>query len=443
MRKALENMKIFSERRARIAAKIQGSVLICAANPEFIRNGSVGYPYRQDSNLYYLTGFEEPESIFVFRPGQKPESILFVRKKDPTRETWDGFRFGPEAAQSNFNMDAVYPIEEFDSKIVGLLKGADDLYYRLYKNPEMDLRIENALQTLKSSQGRTGYGLLSIHDADEFLGEFRLIKGPAEIENHKKACELSSEAHIETMKFVRPGRNERDIQGFFIYQVMKRGAAREGYGSIVATGSNACTLHYVYNDQVCKDGDLLLIDAAGEFNYFTSDITRAYPVNGKFTDAQARVYEGVLKIQKDIIAFVKPGVPFMDLHEMAANQLTELMLELGLFSGRRDDLIQAGKHRKYYPHGLGHYLGMDVHDAGLYLNKKGEPKRIEAGMTFTVEPGLYIPADDQDAVKELRGIGVRIEDDILVTNSGSENMTRLCPKEINDLEKIIGTGSSL
>jgi Xaa-Pro aminopeptidase len=444
MRKPLENMQVFAERRARVAKELGDSVLICSSPEEYIRNGSVHFPFRQDSNLYYLTGFEEPETIFVFRPGKSPSTVLFVRKKDATRETWDGFRFGPEAAQEMFNMDAVYPIEEFDKHIVGLLKGADSLYYRHYKNREMDKKIEQTLQDLRVNQGRTGFGLLTVHDADQFLGEFRVIKGHADLENHRQACLLSSEAHTETMKFVRPGRNEREVQGFFNYQIMKRGAAREGYGSIVASGANACTLHYVFNDEPCKDGDLLLIDAAGEFNYFTSDITRTYPVNGKFTDAQAEVYEGVLKIQKAIIDVVRPGVPFMDLHQMAAEQLTELMLELGLFTGRRDDLIQANKHRKYYPHGVGHFLGMDVHDLGLYLDRKTqEPRKIEAGMVFTVEPGLYIPAGDTDAEAKYRGIGVRIEDNILVTQTGHENMTKTCPKEVADLEKLIGKGSSL
>ncbi len=442
MRKPLEKMRTFAERRARVAKQIQGHVLICASPEEHVRNGSVYHSFRQDSNLYYLTGFEEPASVFVFRPGQNPETILFVRKKDQARETWDGFRFGPEATQAQFLMDAVYPIEEFGTKIVDLLRGAESLYYRNYKNPMMDIKIKDALEALRLGQGRTGYGLLSVHDADALLAEFRVIKGPTDLENHKRACTLSSEAHAETMKFVRPGRSEREIHGFFIYQLMKRGAAREGYGSIVAGGSNACTLHYVFNDEVCKDGDLLLIDAAGEFNYFTSDITRTFPINGRFTDAQAEVYEGVLKIQKSIIDCVKPGVLFADLHEMGATQLTELMLKLGLMSGRKEDLMAANKHRKYYPHGIGHYLGMDVHDTGLYVDKSA-PRKIEEGMVFTVEPGIYIPAGDQDAEAKYRGIGVRIEDNILVTATGYENMTKDCPKEIAELEKIIGKGSSL
>lgn len=443
MRKPLEQMRVFKERRNRLAEKMQGKVLICASPEEAIRNGSVHHMFRQDSNLYYLTGFEEPETIFVFRPGRTPETVLFVRKKDVTRETWDGFRFGPEAAQTMFNMEAVYPVDEFDQRIVELLKGAEGLCYRLYKNIEMDHRIEKALAALRLSLGRTGYGLLPIQDADELIGELRVIKGPADLENHRKACQITSQAHLELMKFTRAGKTERELHGFFIYQVMKQGAAREGYGTIVATGANACTLHYVFNDQTCKDGEILLVDAGGEYNYFTADITRSFPVNGKFSNAQAEVYGGVLKIQKQIIESIRPGVAFADLHEMASQMLTDLMLELGLLTGRKDDLIQANKHRKYYPHGVGHFLGMDVHDAGLYQSKAGEPRKLEEGMVLTIEPGLYIPAHDQDAAAMYRGIGVRIEDNILVTSNGFENLTKDCPKEIDELERVIGKGASL
>jgi Xaa-Pro aminopeptidase len=221
---------------------------------------------------------------------------------------------------------------------------------------------------------------------------------------------------------------------------MKRGCEREGYGGIFASGASATTLHYVFNDQVLKSGDLMLIDAGCEYQYFTSDITRAYPINGKFTDAQAEVYAGVLKVQKLVIEAVKPGVLFQELHDMGASLLTDLMLELGLLSGRKDDIMKANEHRKYYPHGIGHYLGMDVHDAGLYFNKKPkEPRALEENMVFTVEPGLYIPADDSSAAKHYRGIGIRIEDNIRVTRTGPEVLTARAPKEIKDLEALVGT----
>lgn len=439
MRRPLENIKIFADRRALVAEKMLGSAMILAAPPEYIRNGSVHYPFRQDSNLYYMTGFEEPDSLFLFRPGMTPESVLFCRKKNPQRETWDGFRFGPEAAQSEFRIDKTYPLEDFETLASELLKGVDQLYYRYYKNPDVDIKIQSVLQNLRTNQGRTGYGLLPVFDSDEFLGEFRVKKTDSDLANHRRACELSSEAHNETMKYLKPGMCEREVHGFFIHQIMKRGAAREGYGSIVAGGANATTLHYVFNDQTLKAGELMLIDAGGEFNYFTADITRAYPVNGRFNEEQAEVYEGVLNVQKTIIAAVKPGVPFQQLHDMATSLLTDLMLELGLLTGRKDDIIKALEQKKYYPHGMGHFLGMDVHDAGLYFSKKGEPRVIEENMVFTVEPGLYIPQDDQGAAKEYRGIGVRIEDNIRVTRDGHENLTAKAFKEIPDLEKVIGS----
>ncbi len=439
MRTPLENMKLFADRRQKLAGMMQGSALILSAPEETIRNGSVHNSFRQDSNLYYLTGYEESGTIFVFRPGMTPETVMFVRKKDTERETWDGFRFGPDEAQKQFRMDKTYPIEDFSKEICGLLKGVDKLYYRFYKNAEMDTKIRETLLDLKVSQGRSGFGLLPVFDSDEFLGELRVIKSEADILNHRRACELTCEAHIETMKYVKPGMSEREVHGYFIYQIMKRGAAREGYGGIFASGANACTLHYVFNDATLKNNELLLVDAAGEHNYFTSDITRSYPINGKFTDAQAQVYEGVLKVQKTVISMVKPGLPFQEMHDTASSMLTDLMLDLGLLSGRKDDIMKSGQHKKYYPHGIGHFLGMDVHDSGLYFNKKsGESRKIEAGMVFTVEPGLYIPANDHAASAEYRGIGIRIEDNILVTHNGHENMTQRCPKEIADLERTVG-----
>ncbi|MFS4458764.1 aminopeptidase P family protein [Bdellovibrio sp. HCB2-146] len=437
MRKPTIDMKIFAERRKKVAAEIAGGALVVASHPEHIRNHDVHYPYRQDSNLFYLTGWEEPESILIYRPGLNPETVMFVRRRDPERETWDGFRYGPEGCEREFGVDKAYPIDEFKKVAPTLLKEVDKVYYRMYKNPEADHIMQDVLESVKAMQGRTGYGLLPIHDADTLLGEHRLVKSEYELTQLREACEISAQAHLAAMRFTRPGVTERQVQGVLAHQFYMRGSAREGYHSIVASGNSATTLHYNFNDQVCKDGDLLLIDAGAEFNYYTGDITRTYPVNGKFTDEQARVYEGVLKVQKQICDFVKPGIVFKELHDMGTSLLTDLMLELGLLSGRKDDLIQALAQKKYYPHGIGHWLGMDVHDAGLYF-KKGEPRPIEANMCFTIEPGLYIPYDDTSAPQKYRGIGIRIEDNLRVTSSGSENMTSSAPKEISDLEKVIG-----
>lgn len=441
-RKPIEPPFIFAERRQKLAKQIGGSALILAAHPEQIRNHDVHHAYRQDSNFYFLTGFEEPDSILLFRPGMEPETCLFVRKKNRERETWDGFRFGPEGTQVEFEIDKVYPIEEFKKVAADYLKGVESLYYRCNKNPEVDASVNEVLQTLSQSQGRTGIGILTVHDADQLLGEMRVIKSEYDLKNMRRACEISAESHVEVMAATRPGKSERELQGLFIYETAKRGSLREGYGGIFASGANATTLHYVFNDQVLKSGDLLLVDAGAEFNYFTGDITRTYPINGKFNQEQAEVYEAVLKVQKTLIDHIKPGVPFQELHEMGSSLLTDVMLSLGLISGRKEDIIKANEHRKYYPHGIGHYLGLDVHDAGLYINKVDKsPRKLEEGMVFTIEPGIYIPADDEGVSKHYRGIGIRIEDNILVTSRGCENLSILAPKEIADLERVIGSVS--
>lgn len=431
-----EAIEIFVQRRKSLGKKIHGSALILIATPESIRNHDVHHPYRQSSSLYYLTGFEEPEAILVFRPGMTPETVMFVRKKDQERETWDGFRYGPEATQSIFKIDQCYPINEFETKTVELLKGVESIYYRFSQNPEGDAAIQRILINTSKSQGRTGAGLLPIHDSETLIGEARLFKTEAEIGNLRKACQISSEIHMETMQYVRPGMNEREIHGFLLYQMMKRGAAREGYSSIVASGNNATTLHYVFNDQICKNGDLLLIDAGAEFNYFTGDITRTFPVNGRFTEEQSHLYESVLKVQKSLIDSLKPGLTFKELQDNGTLMLTEIMLEMGLLEGKRSDIIDSLEHKRYYPHGIGHWLGMDVHDAGLY-NIKGQPRALEENMCFTIEPGLYIPIHDSKAPERYRGIGIRIEDNLRITKDGSENMTAMTPKEIKDIEKLM------
>lgn len=296
------------------------------------------------------------------------------------------------------------------------------------------------LTDLRLSSGRSGYGILTIKDADTLLGEFRLIKDQTDLANLRKACEISAVAHVAAMKGTKPGMTERQIQALMTAEFYKQGAAREGYNFIIASGNSATTLHYNFNDQVCEDGELLLIDAGAEYNYYTGDITRTYPVNGKFSEAQKKVYAGVLKVQKEIINFVKPGIFFKDLHDMGTSLLVDLMFELNLVRGRKEDVIKSLEHKKYYPHGVGHWLGMDVHDAGLY-HIKGKPRPLEPGMTFTVEPGLYVPGTDTSAPAELRGIGVRIEDNVIVTEKGCEVMTSGVPKEIEEIEAIVGRGN--
>ncbi len=436
-RKPLVPIEIFKKRRAKLASQFKGAALILTANPEFERNHDAGYEYRQDTNFFYMTGFEEPESVFVFRPGCKPETTLFVRKRDPLRETWDGFRFGPEGAKKEFEMDSTHEISQLSTILPDLLKEVGQVYYRLRKDAHWDQEIMKAIEENKKNEGRSGKGLLAIHDPSVVIGEARLIKSEEEKQWMRKAGEISANAHVEAMKFVRPGVNERHVQGVIYNSFYQQNSPRVGYNAIVASGANACVLHYIFNDQECKDGDLLLIDAGAEYNYYSGDITRTFPVNGKYTTAQKQVYEKVLYVQKAILKMIKPGVLFEELQNTTIDMLTNALIELKLLKGKKEDLIASKEFRKYYMHGVSHWLGMDVHDAGLY-QVGGKSRALEPGMCFTVEPGLYIPADDATAPKEFRGIGIRIEDDIIVTEDGCEILTSKVPKEINEIEALMG-----
>lgn len=437
MRKPADNIEIFARRRRLLAERAKGSAIIIPSHPEMIRNNDVHHPYRQDSNLFYLTGWEEPESIFVFRPGQTPETVMFVRPKDIERETWDGFRYGPEGCAREFKIDKTFLITDFDKEIVELLKPVDRVYYRLNIEDSFDRKLMSILESVRRSHGRSGRGNLPVMDSWELIGELRYLKTADDVELMRRACRVTARAHVDVMKATKPGVSEKKLLGVFLASIYSQDADREGYGSIVASGANACTLHYVFNDQVCKDGDLLLIDAGAEVRYYTGDITRTYPVNGKFTAAQRKVYDRVLAIQKELCAAAKPGIPFKWLQDRTIEFLTDAMIELGLIKVARTEAIERLLFKKYYPHGVSHYIGLDVHDTGLY-QVGGDARKIEPGTAFTIEPGLYIPADDKDAPEELRGIGIRIEDDVVITATGCENLTSEAPKEVSELEALVG-----
>jgi Xaa-Pro aminopeptidase len=437
MRGSKVPLQILAERRARLGTLIPGAAVILPAQPEAIRNHDVHHPYRQDSGLFYLTGFEEPESVLVFRPGKKPETVMFVRPRDVERETWEGFRFGPEGVVRQFGVEAAYLISDFERVTADLLLDVDRVYYTLFQNSEFDQKMATTLLSTKAKRRRSGRGILPIHDAYPLLGELRLRKSEFELEMLRRAGEISGQAHVEVMKAVQPGVNERVLQGIFTQEILARGAAREGYGTIVATGANATTLHYVFNDEELKAGEMLLIDAGAEFNYYTGDITRTYPVNGKFSAAQGRLYAKVLELQEHLIKMGEPGLPFSNLQESAIEGLVDIMISEKLLTGSREEIIATEKFKKYYPHGVSHYLGSDVHDAGT-IELNGGPRLLEAGMVYTIEPGIYIPADDPAAPEDLRGIGIRIEDDIAVTADGFEVLTSSAPKSIADLESVVG-----
>lgn len=429
----------FHQRRERLAQWAPGSVFVLPAKPEVLRNDDVHFSYRQDSSLYYLTGYDEPEAWVVIHTAAGSNGsykmTFFSRERNAERELWEGARYGIEGASRVFGAHESFPISELSSKLPECLKGAERVYYRMGQSPEHDQRMLDALEAVRISYGRSGRGLAPLHDPREVIGEMRLIKGPEEIELMRKASQISALAHKTAMIESKPGMNENEIEALIDYVCRKSGCLRMGYGSIVAGGANACCLHYRANNERLKDGDLLLIDAAGEYDYYSSDITRTFPVGKRFTDAQAQVYEIVLDTQKKVIDMTRPGLKYSEMHAFACESLTEGLLSAGIVKGTKKDILSTQGFRRFYPHGTGHWLGMDVHDSGLY-QKNGESRVLEPGMVFTVEPGVYFQTYDREVDSKYLGIGVRIEDNIVITKQGHDVLTSDAPKEIKEIEAL-------
>jgi len=425
-----KDLSEFQKRREQIYKQCPNSAFILFGGDE-----SGWERFRAQNDFIYVTGFEEPDSICVLLPGQKNQFIMFVRPRDPAKEIWDGYRYGLDGVKSVFGADQAFTTDQFEVELPKLLAGVDKVYYSL-EGGERDWKVIRAIKEYITKQGRSGRGLLPIHDPKDVLGEMRLKKSSQDIAWHREACDISAEAHRAVMQAVRPGMNEKDIQAILFREFYSRGAHREGYFSIIAVGGNATILHYRDNNTQSKDGDLLLIDAAAEKNYFTSDITRTYPMNGKYSPAQKDIYSRVLKVQKTLISMVKPGVTYEDIQFAARKLLTQELIDLKFLKGSVEENVEKGTYTKYYPHNFGHFLGMDVHDTGLY-RVNGKSRVMEEGFVFTIEPGLYIPVDDDTVPAEYRGIGVRIEDDILVTKTGHEVLTAKAPKEIAEIESIM------
>jgi Xaa-Pro aminopeptidase len=437
MRKPMLNVEFFKARRRRVSQLIPNCALVLPAWPEYYRNADNHHVYRAESSLYYLTGFDEQESCLILRPGKTPESVLFVRRKNPERETWDGFRFGVEAAKDVFGMDHVYAIDEFDKVAPELLRGCERVYYSLFRNHEFDATFGRAMINIYGYRPRFGLGLPPIEDANSLLGELRIRKTDEEMEILRQASSITAEAHVELMKATKPGVTERALHGLFIKSVMERGASGEAYGGIVATGNNATTLHYRFNESTLEAGQMVLIDCGAEYQLYSGDITRTFPVNGRFSIPQKRIYEKVLKVQKELIEMVKPGVPHMNLQKHTVERLTQVLIEERLLTGSVEDNVRNLTYQKYYPHGVSHLLGLDTHDLGT-LQVKGQSRPMEPGWCLTIEPGLYFPAHDSNVPNELKGIGIRIEDDVLVTPDGVEVMTKGVPKEVEEIEALVG-----
>jgi Xaa-Pro aminopeptidase len=431
--------KIFAERRARFKQAIGNSVAILPSAPVAVRSGDVEFVYRQDNDLYYLTGFVEPDSVALFAPGQKEEFVLFVRPRDRERETWTGRRAGIEGAIEDYGADAAYTIEEFDRLMPRYLDKAESVYYPLGNNDRMNARVLEMVKTSAAMRPRTGSGPHVILDPREILHEMRLHKHPEELEAMRRAIAISAEAHKAAMANARGGMMEWEIEALVDYTFRKNGSAGPSYPSIIASGPNAATLHYINNDREMRTGELLLIDAGCEYDFYASDVTRTFPIGARFTPPQRALYEIVLAAQLKAIEMVKPGVTFDEPHEAATRILVQGMCEQGLLKGSVDEVLRSGSYRRFYMHRTSHWLGMDVHDVGLY-RVGAQSRKLEPGMVLTAEPGVYIREDDEEAPAEFRGIGIRIEDDVLVTPDGYEVMTAAVPKSVAEIEALTTAG---
>lgn len=416
------------------------SVAIIPAAREKTRSYDTEYKFRQDSDFWYLTGFPEPDALAVIDPqNKKSPYTLYVRPRDPLMETWFGRREGVDGATKNYGANSAFSVERFEKDLPKLLEGHDRLYYRFAVDPELDQKILGYLTEQRVRRLKTAYPPHTIIDPTPLIGEMRLHKSPDEVELMQKSANIAAEAHILAMKKVKPGMNEGQVEALMEAYMKDKGASGVAYNSIVGGGENATILHYVENNMPLKDGDLILIDAGAEYQGYASDITRTFPINGKFTPAQREVYDVVLDVQLKCIDFTKTGNTVKARQEYSIELLTEGMVKLGLLKGKTNDLIKKKAYLKYYMHGVGHYLGLDVHDAGRYFTDQQarNSKPFAPGMVLTVEPGIYVPADDRSAPAKYRGIGIRIEDDVLVTEDGNRNLTAKVTKDPDEIEHLM------
>jgi Xaa-Pro aminopeptidase len=445
----------FAERRARVFEELErrgGGVLLLPSAGERLRNSTNEYLFRQDSDFHYLTGLEEPDSCALLsaRPGER-KFLLFVRPRDKEKEIWNGRRAGVEGARETFGADLAFTVSELDAELPRWIEGASTLWFQLGAEPAWDRRVIGLLATLRGQERSGKRPPAAIVDAGAVLHELRLVKRPDELALLRKAADLTAEGHFAAMRDGLPGRREYQVQAEIEYAFRRRGAAGPGYGTIVAAGANSTILHYRAGDAELRDGQVCLVDAGGEYGLYTADVTRTFPVSGTFSRAQRDLYQACLAAQQQAIAAVKPGATIDGIHAITVRALTEGLVALGLLPGPVDDRVAEGDqllkltpgspeersapqgYRKYYMHRTSHWLGMDVHDVGDYV-VGGASRPLVPGMVLTVEPGLYVAEDDQQAPQALRGVGIRIEDDILVTEAGQENLTVGVPKEIGDVE---------
>jgi Xaa-Pro aminopeptidase len=433
--------KEFAKRRQKLMDMMgDNSIAVLPNAPVANRNRDVDYPYRSDSHFYYLSGFDEPQSVLVLIPGREHgEYVLFCRERDIEKEIWDGYRAGQEGAIEQYGADDAYPIEDMDDILPGLLEGKEKVFYTMGNQPDFDQHMVSWLNKLRNASRSGKHSPHEIVELEHALSELRLYKSSQEIKAMRHAAQASVKAHIRAMEFTQPGKWEYEVEGELLHEFIKHGCRSPAYPSIVGGGENGCILHYIENDSKLKNNDLLLIDAGGEYQCYAADITRTFPVNGKFTEAQRALYQVVLDAQYAAIEAVKPGNHWNQPHEAAVRVLTEGLVKLGLLNGDIDTLIEDQAYREFYMHRTGHWLGMDVHDVGDYKVHE-EWRLLEPGMVLTVEPGLYI-RDPEHIDKKWHFIGIRIEDDVLVTKDGHDVLTDGAPKEIDDIEALMAAAN--
>jgi len=414
-----------------------GSVAILPTGRETIRNRDVHYPFRPDSDFFYLTGFAEPEAVMVLVPGRSHgEYILFCREKDPDKEIWDGYRAGLEGAVTDFGADDAFPITDLDDILPGLLEERERVFFAMGSDPAFDKRVSDWVSQVRSRARAGVHGPIEFLALDHFLHDMRLYKSRAEVTLMRRAARLSAQAHCELMTHCEPGMHEYQLASLFSHHCQMKGAGHLAYPSIVGGGNNACVLHYVDNNQALRDGDLVLVDAGCEIDCYASDITRTFPVNGRFSDPQRALYELVLDAQLAAIDKVRAGNHWNDPHQAAVRVLTKGLLRLGLLRGTLAKALKSESYKRFYMHRTGHWLGMDVHDVGDY-KVDGHWRELEPGMVVTVEPGLYIPRGARGVAKKWQGIGIRIEDDVLVTRGEPDVLSRDAPKSVEHIEALM------
>mgnify|MGYP001553135098 CR=1 FL=1 len=432
-------LDLYANRRAHVAAAMaasgEPSIAVLPSAPTYVRNNDVDHEYRQDSDLFYLTGFDEPQSVLVLLTGAgKPQSILFVRPRDPEREVWDGPRAGVDGAKAEFGADEAFTIDKLETELPKLLSNRKRLYYRLGRDRAFDDRVLEALEATRR-RARTGiFWPTDVSDPGAILHEMRLLKGSEDLDAMKTAARITRDAHLRAMSHTRAGMHEYEVEALLLETFRRNGSERPAYGSIVGSGPNATVLHYRSNNRKMDEGDLLLIDAGCEYGYYASDVTRTFPVSGKFSPEQRAIYQLVLDAQLASIEATREGATLEEVHKKSVEIITRGLRDLGILQGEPNELVEKEAYKPYYMHRTSHWLGMDVHDVGAYY-VGGKPRLLEAGMVLTVEPGIYISRNDDKIDAKWRGIGVRIEDDILVTKAGPVNLTADIPKSIEDLEE--------